>query len=133
MANLKEQLLAFREGKYLNSEGKESWCFNFWDWFCKSKSLKAKADRLFKLTERFVRAMNVDLEKHYVFFKNNCPMFGPLYDDLRICSIDEGKVIWNLTPKSGHSGKAELWGASNDFKEPIATADNATELLKMIH
>jgi hypothetical protein len=132
MANLKEQLLAFREGKYLNSEGKESSYFNFWDWFCKDKALKAKADRLFKLTELFVRAMNVDLEKHYVFFKNNCPMCGPLYDDLRICSIDERKVIWNLTPKSGHSGKAELWGAANEWKGPIAIADNPTELLKLI-
>jgi hypothetical protein len=132
MANLKEQLLAFREGKYLNSKGTESWCFNFYDWFCKDKSLKAKADRLFKLTERFVRVVSIDLEKHYVFFKNNCPVNGPLYDDLRICSIETGNVILNLTPKSGHSGKAELWGTANGWKEPIAAADNATELLKMI-
>ena len=131
-ATLKDQLLAFREGKYLNSEGAESWCFNFWDWFCKTPSLKAKADRLFRLTEKAARALGVDLEKHYVFFKNNCPMSGPLYDDLRICDIETGDVVWNLTPKSGHSGKAELWGAKNEWKEPIAIASNATDLLKLL-
>jgi len=131
-ATLKDQLLAFREGKHLDSDGKESLCHNFYDWFCKTTSLKAKADRLFRLTEKAARALNVDQEKHYVVFKNNCPMGGPLYDDLRICNIETGDVIWNLTPKSGHSGKAELWGAKNEWKEPIAIASTATDLLKML-
>jgi hypothetical protein len=40
-------------------------------------------------------------------------------------------VIWTVTPKSGHTGKAEVWGRQNDFQGPIAVADNMTEIFKM--
>ena len=131
-ATLKDQLLAFREGKYLDSNGKESGCFNFYDWFCEDTSLRAKADRLFKLTEKIVHALRIDIEKHYVFFKNNCLVSGILYDDLRICDIETGDVIWNITPKSGNSRKAELWGIENAWKGAIFIADTPTDLLQMM-
>ena len=41
--NLKQQLDGFKNGLYLDSEGNNDKCFNFYDWFCKDKSLKNKA------------------------------------------------------------------------------------------
>ncbi len=103
---LKKQLEAFEKGIYLDSYGNEdSGCYNFYDWFCKDYALKAKADKLFKQVKRWVKFRNTDTEKVYVFFKNNCPMSGPLYDDFRICDIETGDVIWTVTPKCGHSGE----------------------------
>jgi len=97
---LKKQLEAFEKGIYLDSYGNEdSGCYNFYDWFCKDYALKAKADKLFKQVKRWVKFRNTDTEKVYVFFKNNCPMSGPLYDDFRICDIETGDVIWTVTPK----------------------------------
>lgn len=129
-ANLKKQLEAFQQGRYLDSEGEESWCYNFYDWFCNLSSLKAKSNKLFRQTQKFVDLMGIDQEKHYVFFKNNCPMCGPLYDDFRICDIESGQVIWNVTAKSGHSGKAEVYWREKGFDKPYATGKNFTELLK---
>ena len=128
---LKQQLEAFEKGKFIDKEGEESWCYNFYDWFCKDKALKAKSERLFKMTKRWVKYRNTDTEKVYVFFKNNCPLNGPLYDDFRICDIETGDVIWTVVPKCGHSGKAEVWGRQNEFKGPIATGKNMNEIYKM--
>jgi hypothetical protein len=129
--SLRQQLEAFDNGKYLDSEGKESWCFNFYDWFCKDESLKRKADTLFKQVKRFVAANPwIDQDKHYVFFKNNCPMNGPLYDDFRICDIAEGNVIYNVTAKSGHTHQAEVYTRANGFNEPVRTGKTFTDLVR---
>ena len=128
---LRQQLEAFDKGIYLDSDGENSWCFNFYDWFCKDEALKRKADTLFKQVKRFVAANpNIDQDKHYVFFKNNCPMYGPLYDDFRICSIDGGEVIYNVTAKSGHTGKAEVYSRANGFDEPVRTGKTFSDLVR---
>ena len=120
--NLREQLEAFNEGIYLDQEGKDSWCYNFYDWFCRDTSLKTKANKLFKATKTFVKKMNVNMENTYVFFKNNCPMSYPLYDDFRICDIKTGKVIWCVAPSRILNNKesyCEGWGLDSEgtFKE----------------
>ena len=127
---LKQQLEAFDKGIILDSDGGESSCYNFYDWFCKDTSLKNKSIRLFKQVKRWAKFRNTDTEKVYVFFKNNCPMNGPLYDDFRICDAETGNVIWTVTPKCGHSGKAEVWGRANEFKGAIVVADNMNGIYK---
>ena len=128
-ATLKEQLEAFDQGRFMDSDGDESWCFNFYDWFCKDSSLQNKAKSLFAKVKRFLKANpDIDPTKTYVFFKNNCPMNGPLYDDFRIVDIETGNVLFTVTPKCGHSGLAEIWGRSNDFNGPIKTAATFSKL-----
>lgn len=104
---------------------------SFWyDWFCKDKSLvnKAKAlmyrvSKIYKLNEkRAEKKFNPDTS--YVWFKNNCPCCGNLYDDFRIADCETGDVIYTIVPASGFDknfGEAELWGRENDFEEPIVS------------
>lgn len=129
---LKQQLEAFNQGKFIDSNGNESWCYNFYDWFCKDTSLKNKSEKLFKTVKRWVEKRNTDTDKVYVFFKNNCPMNGPLYDDFRICDIETGDVIYTVIPKSGHSGLAEVWGRQNEFQGALITGKNMNEIFKHI-
>ena len=98
--------------------------YHFYDWWCSGKSLQGKAMRLVKKLKRIVDSPKIDGEKQYVFFKNNCPMNGRLYDDFRICDIKTGAVVYTIVPKSGHesaNGLGEVWGKENDFKEAIMT------------
>jgi hypothetical protein len=126
--NLKTQLEAFEKGIFLDSDGNESWCFNFYDWFCKDTSLERKSRSLFAKVKKFIKANpQIDTTEVYVFFKNNCPMVGPLYDDFRICTPD--RVVYTVTPKCGHSGKAEIWGSENNFEGPLKVADTFSGLL----
>ena len=127
---LRQQLEAFENGVFLESDGsKDSGCFVFYDWFCRDSSLKNKSIKLFKQVKLFVKMKDVDLDSTYVFFKNNCPVGGPLYDDFRICDIESGNVLYTVTPKCGHSGEAELWGRDNNFDGPFKTGKTFTDLL----
>lgn len=93
---------------------------NLWyDWFCKDKALVNRGRKLLYALSRLAKVNNnkFDPKKTYVFFKNNCPISGNLYDDFRICDIETGDVIWTIIPSSD-SG-AELWGKVNDFDKPI--------------
>jgi hypothetical protein len=135
--NLAEQLNAFASGRIIDSEGSENDCFNFYDWFCKDSSLERKANILFPKVKRFLKEYpEIDILSTYVFFKNNCPMLGPTYDDFRICDIESGNVLYTVTPsrvlKNGKNQirMAEIWGRSNNFKQPIKEANTFTQLFK---
>jgi hypothetical protein len=49
---------------------------------------------------------------------------------IKICDIETSDVIWTITPKCGHSGKAEVWGRQNDFNGPITVGQNMNEIYK---
>jgi hypothetical protein len=112
-------------------------CHDFYDWFCSDASLDRRAkslqNKVIKLVNYFREKGNpIDCSKVYVFFKNNCPMSGPLYDSFSICDRESGDVLFWVTPKSGHSGKAEIFSRAKGFNEPLAEADNFSQLLKLI-
>jgi hypothetical protein len=94
----------------------------WYDWFCRDTSLAGKTRALASKVIRIAGSEKVNMDTMYVFFKNNCPFNGNLYDDFRICDLETGDVIWTIIPSSGHArvkGQAELWGRANDFKGPI--------------
>ena len=106
--NFKAQLAAFRTNapEYVNDS------YFFFDWFCSEKALKIKSKLLMTKAEKVMSKLGLDPETHRVFFKNNCPMNGKLYDSFSICTNDEKNdvVIW-CTPSSGHKsteGQAQL-------------------------
>ena len=130
-ASLAQQLEALEQNVYLDSEGRESHCYNFYDWFCRDSSLENKAKRLYSNVRTFLKhTPSIDTTKVYVFFKNNCPLGGSLYDSFSICDIETGDVIYWVTAKSGHSGMAEVYFAGNGFGEPTQRADTFTDLFR---
>jgi len=128
--SLREQLAAFKAGNIMDADGTVTFCFNFFDWFCKDSSLEAKAKQLFPRVKTFVEKMGVNLDTTYCIFKNNCPMGGQLYDDFRICDRETGHVIWTVVPKCGHSGQAEVWGTINSFQGAHLQGPTLTAIYK---
>lgn len=100
------------------------------DWFCNDKSLCNKTKILGKKVKQIASSPKINVNTMYVLFKNNCPCNGPLYDSLSIlrmkgkvvgplydsfsiCDMESHDVLFWVTPKSGHTGKAEVVAAPN--------------------
>lgn len=117
MSNISIQnfITNFDNGVY-DSDDYDTQCNAGWyDWFCKQSSLRNKTQLLGKKVKQLSASAKVDVNKHYVYFKNNCG--NVLYDDFRICSLDTGDVIYCVSPND--HGKATVWGADNDFDAPL--------------
>lgn len=120
--NISEWIKNFEAGYYDHSSVDVQCDAGWFDWFCKDSSLANKTKALGKKLCLISNSKRFDNEKTYVFFKNNCPMVGNLYDDFRICDIDTGNVLFTVTPKSGHrsdNGNGSVWGSENEFEEPL--------------
>ena len=120
--NINQWIENFKKGAYLSPDRETQINAGWYDWFCKDSSLAGKTKSLGKKLIQIAKSPKINPETSYVFFKNNCPCFGSLYDDFRICDIESGKVIYTITPKSGHEvqkGLGDVWGSENNFKEPL--------------
>ena len=133
--SLAQQIEIFKSsGQPIASDGKDTF-HGFYDWFCSDRALEAKGKKLMNQVIKFVAALphNLDTRKCYVFFKNNCPACGPLYDSFSICDIESGDVLYWVTGKSGHTGEAECFSRATGFSTAMATGKNFTELLKNLN
>jgi hypothetical protein len=117
-----EWLIKYKNG-YFDNPNRETQCDAGWyDWFCKDEGLLNRLKKIAPKVVRIAKSKKIDLNKTYIFFKNNCPCVGKLYDDFRICDIETKKVIYTIIPCSGmeiDKGKAEVWGIENNFDGPI--------------
>lgn len=107
---------------YLMGKAEIDECHNFFDWFCGDKALAAKQRKLDKLVRELALSPKIDLDKMYVWYKNNCPCVGSLYDDIRFADMKTCEVIYTIVPSCGHEiakGRAEVWGKENDFCGPL--------------
>mgnify|MGYP003609724740 CR=1 FL=1 len=93
----------------LNIDG----CWSFYDWFCKKTSLENKAKSFIPKLKFLVNNGIVNGDTCYVWFKNNCPMNGTLYDDMRISRISDDQFLGGICPRTGHKntidGLASYW------------------------
>ena len=111
----------------VNSELTDKEILNLWyDYFCKSSSLVNKGRALIRKLKKIYKLNELsgrkyfDPNKTYVFFKNNCPCCGSLYDDFRICDLETREVIFVIqVNRYDQKHSAELWGLPNNFEGAI--------------
>ena len=121
--SIREYLEKFNKGAFHKSDVGTQIDAGWYDWFCRDGSLRNKTYSLTRKLSQIVGSEKINIDTMYVFFKNNCPVVGKLYDDFRICDMKTGDVIYTITPAVGYKdtyGRSEVWGSKeNDFKEPI--------------
>lgn len=123
--NLEEQITAYMLGEFTTADKATQIKAGWYDWFCRDSSLLAKTEKLYKKViqvAQLLKKNGFSLKDHYVFFKNNCPGRGKLYDSFSICEIESKDVVFFVTPSSGHTideGRAQVYSRRNEFKEPM--------------
>lgn len=108
--NVLQQVEAFLEGLYtdpgFDTQVKAGW----YDWFCSTEELAPKTRELYMRVIEVLatkKMLGMDLTKVYVWFKNNCPMAGELYDDIRFSSLETGDNLLVIVPHSGHASEQD--------------------------
>lgn len=99
--SIREFLEAYDRGEFNSPDRQTQVKAGWYDWFCKDTSLVAKTHKLTKKLKSILPSSKINIDKNYVWFKNNCPMVGNLYDDLRIADIETGQSIYCIIPSSG--------------------------------
>jgi hypothetical protein len=95
--------------------------FGFYDWFCDDSLLKDKSEKLIDKLKSILEVNNkIDIDKTYVFFKNNCPCVGTLYDDFRICNLENGDVLFTVKVCNPNDNNlSSVWSYENYFHKPV--------------
>ena len=136
--SLREWIKAFIEGRFESTNRKTQIEAGWNDWFCKDSSLKAKTYKLGGVVKQIKEGGKVDLDNTYVFFKNNCPLNGPLYDDFRICDISNGNVQFTIQfDCCWNKSKYVVYGKTADdvfhSDEPIFESDFRKKLVAFLN
>lgn len=132
--NIKEWIVDFLAGEYDSKDFDTQVKAGWYDWFCKDTSLANKTKRMGSIIKQLKAGGKVDLDNWYIWFKNNCPMVGPLYDDFRLADLKTGDVQFTICIDDKRAkARYEVWGRRNEFKEPIVGFNSSRELIKWLN
>lgn len=112
----------FNNGEF-NSPDRKTQCRAGWyDWWCKDYSLAYKTEFLGNSVCAIKDSKRFNQDEAYVFFKNNCPCVGPLYDQFSICDIESGDVLYccQHLEKGSHGCRKAHWEvySNENFEKP---------------
>lgn len=108
----------------------------WYDWFCKDSSLANKTKKMGNIVRQIKSGGKVNLDNWYVWFKNNCPLNGPLYDDFRFAKLDTGDVQMTIQINCcWNKHRYSVWGRRGEDKEfehenPLFETDSLKDLVK---
>jgi hypothetical protein len=130
---LNQWIKEFNEGKFDSKDTKVQIEAGWYDWFCKDTSLANKTRKIGNIIKQIEPGGKVDLETSYVWFKNNCPLNGPLYDDFRITDIETNNTlilvqidcVWNDT-------KYTVYERLDGFDKPVLKTNLSRDLVKWL-
>ena len=128
---LKDWIHEFNEGNFDSPDKMTQIEAGWYDWFCKDTSLKNKTKKMGSIIKQIKPGGKVDLETSYVWFKNNCPLHGPLYDDFRITSIETNNTLILVQIDCVRNDeKYTVYERLDGFDKPVFKTNSTRELVK---
>lgn len=140
--SIREWQKRFAGGEYeepdFDTQVKAGW----YDWFCNDSSLAGKTRKMGKVVAKVKSGGKVDIDNWYVWFKNNCPMVGPLYDDFRFADMKTGDVMFTIAinPRNRGYRRYSVYGRKPvkgeyvpHFGEPMFECDDMRTLVAWLN
>lgn len=128
---LKDWIEKFNNGDFESKDNSTQSEAGWYDWFCKETSIANKTKLMGNIVKKVNGKGKVNLESMYVWFKNNCPLDGPLYDDFRFADIETGDTIFTTQINCDWNEKRyTVYGKKNNFDKPLLETDSSRELTK---
>lgn len=132
--SVREWQKLFQAGEFSDKDSATQICAGWYDWFCSDDALAGRLRQIGKvvmgITEPFI------LDNYYVWFKNNCPVCGPLYDDVRfepLLGERDGKYFVVSKDSPHEKQKWALYTERHGFNQPEYECDNQQEMVKYIN
>lgn len=123
----------YRDGDFNNKSFDTMVEAGWYDWFCKTSTLHGRLKNLAPLIMAITDP--IILDNYYVWFKNNCPCCGPLYDDVRFEPINgerDGRYFV-VTHKDEREDKLwTLYTERNGFDSPEVSFDHVRDAAKYL-
>ena len=136
--SINEWINKFLSGEFDSQDVKVQIQAGWYDWFCKDSSLANKTKKMGNIVRQVRRGGKVNLDDWYVWFKNNCPLNGPLYDDFRFASLETGDVQFTIQINCcWNKHRYSVYGRTPDgeghWDEPLFESDSLKDLVKWLN
>ena len=131
---LSQWIQYFNQGEFDKKDTQTQIKAGWFDWFCKDSSLANKTKKMGNIIKQIKTGGKVDLETSYVWFKNNCPLNGPLYDDFRIADIEtNNNLIVVQIDCVLNDFKYTAYERLDGFEKPVFESNSSRELVKWLN
>ena len=131
---LSEWIQRFKAGEYDSHDKTTQINAGWFDWFCRDTSLVNKTKKMGNIIKQIKAGGKVDLETSYVWFKNNCPLNGPLYDDFRIADMETNNNLLVIQIDCAwNDSKYTVYERLDGFDKPAFKTNSSRELVKWLN